>query len=121
MTKPTPEKSVLEKAEDKETAAAKLKNGTAVIALEEDDEFEDFPADAWEATEEDQRNSHQWEDTWADDDEQEDLAAQLEIDRNFEPAAKGLKKLNKMLESDPMSSLAESDDDDGDDMLSNEY
>ncbi|KAI8590239.1 hypothetical protein BDZ88DRAFT_415314 [Geranomyces variabilis] len=73
-----PEKSSTEKAEDKEAAAAKLKNGTAAIALEEDDDFEDFPADDWEQTEEEQLDSHQWEDTWADDDEGEDLAVQLE-------------------------------------------
>ncbi|KAJ3020454.1 Anaphase promoting complex subunit 7 [Thoreauomyces humboldtii] len=51
----------------------------------------------------------------------EQFSTALQIDRNFEPAAKGLKKLNKMLESDPMTLLADSDDDDGDDMLSNEY
>ncbi|KAJ3149324.1 hypothetical protein HDU86_006959 [Geranomyces michiganensis] len=75
-----PEKSSTEKAEDKEAVAAKLKNGTAAIALEEDDDFEDFPADDWEETEEEKLklDSHQWEDTWADDDEGEDLAVQLE-------------------------------------------
>ncbi|KAI8816177.1 uncharacterized protein EV422DRAFT_623679 [Fimicolochytrium jonesii] len=78
-SKPTdPKKSAEAKAEDTETAAAKLKNGTAAIALEEDDMFEDFEADAWEETEEDQLNIHQWEDTWADDDDGEDFAVQLQ-------------------------------------------
>lgn len=45
-TKPTDKpKTEATKAEEKEVTAAKLKKGTAAIALEEDDAFEDFPAD----------------------------------------------------------------------------
>ncbi|KND03658.1 uncharacterized protein SPPG_08909 [Spizellomyces punctatus DAOM BR117] len=77
--------------EDKEAAAAKLKKGTASIMLEEDDEFEDFPADAWEETEDDQVTLNQWEDTWADDDETEDFSVQLQSEMTKRNGAQPMK------------------------------
>lgn len=54
--------------------------------LEEDDEFEDFPVEDWpqEETEQGQgstaangANTHLWEESWDDDDENEDFSKQL--------------------------------------------
>ncbi|KAF2460898.1 DSS1/SEM1 family-domain-containing protein [Lineolata rhizophorae] len=48
-------------------------------SLEEDDEFEDFPAEDWE--QEDTQlpggTTHLWEESWDDDDTSEDFSAQL--------------------------------------------
>jgi len=48
-------------------------------ALEEDDEFEDFPVENWtqEDTEVPGDNTHLWEESWDDDDTSEDFSAQL--------------------------------------------
>lgn len=48
-------------------------------ALEEDDEFEDFPVEDWtqEETEVPGDNTHLWEESWDDDDTSEDFSAQL--------------------------------------------
>jgi len=48
-------------------------------ALEQDDEFEDFPVDDWtqEDTEVPGDNTHLWEESWDDDDTSEDFSAQL--------------------------------------------
>jgi len=48
-------------------------------ALEEDDEFEDFPVENWtqEETEVPGDNTHLWEESWDDDDTSEDFSAQL--------------------------------------------
>jgi len=67
-------------------AANDAKNGEAkdapqkpAAALEEDDEFEDFPVEDW--TEEDTQlpggNTHLWEESWDDDDTSEDFSVQL--------------------------------------------
>ncbi|KAG4092844.1 hypothetical protein H8356DRAFT_1701540 [Neocallimastix lanati (nom. inval.)] len=44
-----------------------------VNVLEDDDEFEDFPADEWE----DVKVEHQWQDTWEDDVNEDDFYTQL--------------------------------------------
>jgi len=48
-------------------------------ALEEDDEFEDFPVENWtqEEAEVPGDNTHLWEESWDDDDTSEDFSAQL--------------------------------------------
>ncbi|KAL4935455.1 DSS1/SEM1 family-domain-containing protein [Aspergillus oleicola] len=51
-------------------------------ALEEDDEFEDFPVDDWPENETEQatangNNVHLWEESWDDDDAAEDFSKQL--------------------------------------------
>lgn len=48
-------------------------------ALEEDDEFEDFPVENWspEETEGASKNLNLWEESWDDDDASEDFSAQL--------------------------------------------
>ncbi|CAG8582486.1 25060_t:CDS:2 [Cetraspora pellucida] len=45
-------------------------------ALEEDDEFEEFAAEDWNETEEDQE-THLWEDNWDDEDVEDDFSKQL--------------------------------------------
>ncbi|KAK4238999.1 DSS1/SEM1 family-domain-containing protein [Achaetomium macrosporum] len=51
-------------------------------ALEEDDEFEDFPVDDWEAEETEAAGGsgatqHLWEESWDDDDTSDDFSTQL--------------------------------------------
>jgi len=49
------------------------------VALEEDDEFEDFPVEDWPAEDAEVPggNAHLWEESWDDDDESEDFSKQL--------------------------------------------
>jgi len=55
------------------------KDTKPAAALEEDDEFEDFPVENWtqEETEVPGDNTHLWEESWDDDDTSEDFSAQL--------------------------------------------
>jgi len=67
------------------TKAATTDKGTETkdtkpaAALEEDDEFEDFPVENWtqEDTEVPGDNTHLWEESWDDDDTSDDFSAQL--------------------------------------------
>jgi len=67
----------------KATASDKSADATKEVkpaaALEEDDEFEDFPVENWtpEETEVPGDNTHLWEESWDDDDTSEDFSAQL--------------------------------------------
>ncbi|XP_015434644.1 PREDICTED: 26S proteasome complex subunit DSS1 [Dufourea novaeangliae] len=45
--------------------------------LEEDDEFEEFPAEDWTAVDEDNEDISVWEDNWDDDDVEDDFNQQL--------------------------------------------
>lgn len=45
--------------------------------LEEDDEFEEFPADDWDIRQEDQTDIQVWEDSWDDDNTDSDFARTL--------------------------------------------
>ena len=45
--------------------------------LEEDDEFEEFPAEEWGEDKEDKSDLHQWEDNWDDDNIEDDFSLQL--------------------------------------------
>ncbi|XP_028404248.1 26S proteasome complex subunit SEM1-like [Dendronephthya gigantea] len=45
--------------------------------LEEDDEFEEFPTEAWTGEEEDQDENHIWQDDWDDDTVEDDFSNQL--------------------------------------------
>ncbi|EHL02396.1 hypothetical protein GLAREA_12288 [Glarea lozoyensis ATCC 20868] len=66
------------KATQDKTADA-AKDVKPAAALEEDDEFEDFPVENWtkEDTEVPGDNTHLWEESWDDDDTSEDFSAQL--------------------------------------------
>ncbi|XP_077544128.1 uncharacterized protein LOC144156157 [Haemaphysalis longicornis] len=45
--------------------------------LEEDDEFEEFPAEEWTAKAEDSQDVNVWEDNWDDDNIEDDFSQQL--------------------------------------------
>ena len=45
--------------------------------LEEDDEFEEFPAEDWTGKAEDETDVNVWEDNWDDDDVEDDFSVQL--------------------------------------------
>merc|ERR1712227_304172 len=45
--------------------------------LEEDDEFEEFPAEDWGGGEEDSGDINVWEDNWDDDNIEDDFSRQL--------------------------------------------
>ncbi|KAG5318372.1 SEM1 protein, partial [Pseudoatta argentina] len=47
--------------------------------LEEDDEFEEFPAEDWTAKDEDSDDISVWEDNWDDDDVEDDFNQQLRL------------------------------------------
>ncbi|KAJ5047515.1 uncharacterized protein L3040_003339 [Drepanopeziza brunnea f. sp. 'multigermtubi'] len=67
---------------DKSKSADAAKDTTKpTAALEEDDEFEDFPVENWSQEEAEvpgsSSNTHLWEESWDDDDTSEDFSAQL--------------------------------------------
>ncbi|PVD35724.1 hypothetical protein C0Q70_02687 [Pomacea canaliculata] len=45
--------------------------------LEEDDEFEEFPAEDWGEEDEDSADVNVWEDNWDDDNIEDDFSKQL--------------------------------------------
>ncbi|CAG0888614.1 unnamed protein product [Darwinula stevensoni] len=45
--------------------------------LEEDDEFEEFPAEDWTEKDEDEEDLNVWEDNWDDDNVEDDFSQQL--------------------------------------------
>merc|ERR1712045_873591 len=47
------------------------------LGLEEDDEFEEFPAEKWESKDEDPADVNVWEDNWDDDTVEDDFSIQL--------------------------------------------
>ncbi|GAB0088047.1 hypothetical protein DMENIID0001_024240 [Sergentomyia squamirostris] len=50
--------------------------------LEEDDEFEEFPAEEWAATKDDEEDISVWEDNWDDDNVEDDFSQQLRAQLN---------------------------------------
>ncbi|CAG8720756.1 15618_t:CDS:2, partial [Cetraspora pellucida] len=58
------------------SSSSNNKQSTDSTALEEDDEFEEFAAEDWNETEEDQE-THLWEDNWDDEDVEDDFSKQL--------------------------------------------
>ncbi|KUJ20334.1 uncharacterized protein LY89DRAFT_695016 [Mollisia scopiformis] len=67
------------KATTTDKSAESTKDAKPAAALEEDDEFEDFPVENWtqEEAEVPGDNTHLWEESWDDDDTNEDFSAQL--------------------------------------------
>ncbi|KAL2165014.1 hypothetical protein VTH06DRAFT_310 [Thermothelomyces fergusii] len=62
-------------------------------ALEEDDEFEDFPVDDWAAEDTEAASGagatqHLWEESWDDDDTTDDFSTQLKEELKKVEAAK---------------------------------
>ncbi|KAL7633814.1 UNVERIFIED_CONTAM: hypothetical protein RMT77_015770 [Armadillidium vulgare] len=48
--------------------------------LEEDDEFEEFPAEDWAEEDEDSEDVNVWEDNWDDDNIEDDFSQQLRVE-----------------------------------------
>jgi len=57
--------------------ATESKKAVDLGLLEEDDEFEEFPAEKWEAKDEDPADVNVWEDNWDDDTVEDDFSVQL--------------------------------------------
>jgi len=51
--------------------------------FEEDDEFEEFPAEEWDVHGEDVGDRQLWEDNWDDDNVEDDFSCQLRWVRTF--------------------------------------
>lgn len=53
-------------------------------ALEEDDDFEEFPTEDWKEDQENADDLHVWEDDWDDDNVEDDFSQQLraELQKN---------------------------------------
>jgi len=80
-----------EQAHSEEKEQPQEKNTSLLPAkLEEDDEFEDFPAEEWteENTELPTGNSHLWEESWDDDNANDDFSEQLKEELKKMEAAK---------------------------------
>ncbi|CAE1321614.1 SHFM1 [Acanthosepion pharaonis] len=52
--------------------------------LEEDDEFEEFPAEDWTGAEEEKNDVNVWEDNWDDDNVEDDFSKQLRAQRSVQ-------------------------------------
>merc|ERR1712212_1063917 len=59
------------------TMATEVKKAVDLGLLEEDDEFEEFPAEKWESKDEDSADVNVWEDNWDDDTVEDDFSVQL--------------------------------------------
>ena len=53
------------------------KNSVDLGLLEEDDDFEEFPSEKWDKTEEDNMDVNVWEANWDDDNVEDDFSTQL--------------------------------------------
>merc|ERR1712061_960142 len=65
-----------EKEKEKEKEKGDSKPGDLGL-LEEDDEFEEFPAEDWTNRDEDPSDVNVWEDNWDDDNVEDDFSVQL--------------------------------------------
>merc|ERR1711973_94163 len=62
----------------KEAVDSKKKMAAVDLGLlEEDDEFEEFPAEEWDRKDEDSTDVNVWEDNWDDDTVEDDFSVQL--------------------------------------------
>jgi len=64
--------------------------------LEEDDEFEEFPAEDWAGADEDQADVNVWEDNWDDDNIEDDFSQQLKAELEKKQTTKAGGELNAM-------------------------
>ncbi|KAG8243242.1 26S proteasome complex subunit SEM1 [Homalodisca vitripennis] len=60
-----------------DSKAEKEKPKADLGLLEEDDEFEEFPAENWTEKDEDDKDVNVWEDNWDDDNVEDDFNVQL--------------------------------------------
>ena len=65
-----------ERGGDRCGAMSEKKQPVDLGLLEEDDEFEEFPAEDWAGLDEDE-DAHVWEDNWDDDNVEADFSNQL--------------------------------------------
>merc|ERR1711971_1097858 len=65
-----------EKEKEKSSGGGESKPGDLGL-LEEDDEFEEFPAEDWTCRDEDPSDVNVWEDNWDDDNVEDDFSVQL--------------------------------------------
>ncbi|XP_054977324.1 26S proteasome complex subunit SEM1-like [Sorex araneus] len=61
---------------DREGCDVREKQPVDLGLLEEDDKFQEFPAEDWAGLDEDE-DSHVWEDNWDDDNVEDDFSNQL--------------------------------------------
>ncbi|KAL1453193.1 hypothetical protein WDU94_007358 [Cyamophila willieti] len=64
-------------SKDKSLVGDKDKSKVDLGLLEEDDEFEEFPAEDWTKKDEDEKDVNVWEDNWDDDNVEDDFNQQL--------------------------------------------
>lgn len=69
------EKKSEKKEKDLKTSKKDLKSDLG--ALEEDDDFEEFPAEDWEASDEVAEDMQVWEEDWDEDNVEDDFSQQL--------------------------------------------
>ncbi|KAI8921467.1 hypothetical protein BC831DRAFT_477151 [Entophlyctis helioformis] len=74
MTKEAAVAAVAKKGEEKKAEAK------PAVALEDDDEFEDFPTEPWKDAATELGSLPQWDDAWEDEDQSEDFASQLKAE-----------------------------------------
>ncbi|KAJ2502738.1 hypothetical protein GGH96_000900 [Coemansia sp. RSA 1972] len=71
----------MQKAQDKSEATPMSVEQTAakptVVALEEDDDFEEFETEDWGEIDEDKEDVNLWDDNWDDDNLEDDFSKQL--------------------------------------------
>jgi len=82
MASSDPKDSSADKPAASTEAAEQAPQQKSAPALEEDDEFEDFPVDDWTAEESEAAGGsgttkHLWEESWDDDDTSDDFSTQL--------------------------------------------
>ena len=65
------------RAQAKDAKAPAEKKKRAVEVFEEDDEFEEFVNDDWDASKEDPEDQKLWQDDWDDDDIDDDFCRHL--------------------------------------------
>ncbi|XP_054162815.1 26S proteasome complex subunit SEM1-like [Oppia nitens] len=63
--------------DSKDTKADKSEQKVDLGLLEEDDEFEEFPAEVWKEKCDNEEDVNLWEDNWDDDNIEEDFSKQL--------------------------------------------
>jgi len=69
----------MSKAESKDQKFKTLEKEQQVKIFEDDDEFEEFPADTWGPADEagDATNKNAWQENWDDDDVEDDFSQKL--------------------------------------------
>nr|QGW56754.1 26S proteasome complex subunit SEM1-like protein [Halichondria panicea] len=67
----------MSKSKVKDSVSLSKPTKTEQSLFEEDDDFEEFPAEDWDEREEDGTDKQLWEDNWDDDNVEDDFSCQL--------------------------------------------